>query len=189
MSPYGWSTKVASSSGAGMGCIVKHNTALWVALVAAVSGSLLIGCTSDSEDTTPSATPRATTPASAPNTLALLLVESNYWRAEDGPGLSCDMPSSGEGKSPFGAGLLLRANGFWTSPWCQQGPGTFEVNGDTITWLGGSICGEVKGTYKFTVTNNSFTQTVMDDPCGPRRDAFDGVTYTTETASPSPAAS
>ena len=55
---------------------------------------------------------------------------------------------------------------------------TYEVNGDTITWLGGSDCDAgVKGTYKFTLNNGGFTQVVVDDSCGPRRDAFDGVTY------------
>ena len=43
MSPYGWSTKVASSSEAETGCSMKCNKALGVVLVTALSGSLLVG--------------------------------------------------------------------------------------------------------------------------------------------------
>ena len=170
---------------------MKRNKALGAVLVAALSGSLLIGCTSDSADTTTSTTPRATTPASAAATSAHPLVDT-AWRAEDGGGRpqSCDGPGE---KQVFYGGLILKADGSWVIPMCQSSwGGTYEVNGDTITWVGGTDCDTgVKGVYKFTLNNNQFTQVVMDDPCDSRRDAFDGVTYTApaETTSPSPSAS
>ena len=34
----------------------------------------------------------------------------------------------------------------------------------------------VKGVYIYTLNNDQLTQEVTDDPCGPRKDAFDGVT-------------
>ena len=42
-----------------MGCIMRRNKALGVALMAAMSGSLLVGCTSDSATTATSSTPPA----------------------------------------------------------------------------------------------------------------------------------
>jgi hypothetical protein len=155
---------------------MKRNKALGVALVTALSGSLLVGCTSGNAETSTPTTPRATTPASDTTPSAYPLVGTN-WRAGEGPGRRCDgdvdLPNNG-----FGRGLFLMADGTWNIPWCQSYGGTYEVNGDTITWLGGSDCDAgVKGTYKFTLNNGQFTQVVVDDPCGPRRDAFDGVAY------------
>ena len=170
---------------------MKRNKVLGVALVGALSGSLLVGCTSDSADTTTSATPSATTPASAATTSAYPLVGTS-WRAEDGGGRpqSCDGP--GEKPGMYG-GLFLRADGAWVIPWCNSSwGGTYEVNGDTITWVGGSDCDAgVKGVYKFTLDSNQFNQVVIDDPCEARKNAFNGVTYTApaETTSPSPSPS
>ena len=157
---------------------MKRTKALGVALVAALSGSLLVGCTSDSATTATSSTPRATTPASAAAPSAYPLVGTD-WRAVGGPGLPC------EGNNGFGRALSLMADGTWHSPGCWDGTElplparwTYEVNGDTITWLGGTDCDAgVKGVYKFTLNNGRFTQVVVDDPCGPRRDAFDGQTF------------
>lgn len=35
----------------------------------------------------------------------------------------------------------------------------------------------IKGIYTYTLNDDQFTQEIVDDPCGPRRDAFDAVTY------------
>ena len=115
--------------------------------------------------------------ASAATTSTSPLVGTN-WYPEEGPGRRCDGPEDLANQKMFGHGLLLMSDGTWNIPWCQSSGGTYEVNGDTITWLGGNDCDAgVKGTYTYTLNDDQLTQVLMDDPCGPRRDAFDGVTY------------
>ena len=115
--------------------------------------------------------------ASAATTTASPLVGTN-WYTTEGPGRSCDGPEDLANQRMFGHGLFLMSDGTWNIPWCQSSGGTYEVNGHTITWLGGNDCDAgLKGTYTYALNDDQFTQTVMDDPCGPRRDAFDGVTY------------
>ena len=152
---------------------MKHNKALGVALVTALVGNLLVGCTSDNATTKASTTPAATTtPAANP------LVGT--WFAEGDAGFK----ACGE---PFRGQLVLTADGRWVIPFCDDG-GTYEVNGGTITWLGGDDCdADVKGDYTYTLENGQFIQTAKDDRCGPRKEAFDGVTYDApiRTVSPS----
>jgi hypothetical protein len=147
---------------------VKHNKALGVALDAALSGSLLVGCTSDNATTATSPTPPA-------NPLV------GKWLTE---GIS-DHPV---------IVLEMEQGGVWTYKWgpsynriVQVGSGTYTVNADdTITWLGGACVTDVPGIYTYTLEGDKFTQTAKDEPCDPRREAYDGVTYTRETTSPSP---
>jgi hypothetical protein len=149
---------------------MKHNKALGVAFVAALSGSLLVGCTSDN------ATSATSTPPANP------LV--GKWLTE------------GTSDNPVIV-LEMEEGGVWTYKWgpsynrvVQVGSGTYTVNADeTITWLGGACVTDVPGIYTYTLEGDKFTQTAKDEPCDPRRDAYNGVTYTRETTSPSPSTS
>jgi hypothetical protein len=151
---------------------MKHDKALGVALVAALSGSLLVGCTSDSATT-------ATSPTPPTNPLV------GTWLTE-GP---IDQPV---------IVLEMLNDGTWIWSWGQtrttvematDGTGTYQVDGNTITWLGGACVTGIPGTYTYTLEGDKFTQTAKDEPCDPRRDAYNGVTYTRETTSPSPSTS
>ena len=150
---------------------MKHAKALGVALIAALSGSLLVGCTSDNATTATSATP-------PPNPLV------GEWLTE------------GTSDNPVIV-LEMEEGGVWTYKWgpyynrvVQVGSGTYTVNADdTITWLGGACVTDVPGIYTYTLEGDKFTQTAKDEPCDPRREAYDGVTYTRETTSPSPSTS
>lgn len=147
---------------------MKPSKALGVAFVA----TLLVGCTSDSATTATSSTPPA-------NPLV------GTWLAE------------GPSDEPVVV-LELSADGSWTYRWGPsrdrvvdpgEGNGTYQVKGTTVTWLGGACDEGAEGIYTYTLENGQFTQTVKDDPCGPRKMAYDGVTFTADTASPSASAS
>ena len=151
---------------------MKRHTTLAVLLVAALPGSLLIGCSSDNADNADTSTPPA-------NPLV------GTWLT-DGPS---DNPV---------VVLEMAADGTWTWSWGPSrdrvvdpggGFGTYEVDGNTVTWLGGACDAGAKGIYSFTLENGQFTQTATDEPCDPRRSAYDGVTYTAETTPPSGVAS
>ena len=154
---------------------MKRNKALAVLLVAALPGSLLVGCSSGNADTNTSTTPAATTPA---NPLV------GTWLTEgpsDNPIIVLEMAADGTWKFLWGPSrdrVVDPGGGF----------GTYEVDGNTVTWLGGACDEGAKGIYTYTLENGQFTQTATDEPCAPRRSAYDGVTYTAETASPSPSA-
>jgi hypothetical protein len=136
---------------------MKPTKALGVALMVALSGSLLIGCTSDSSDT--ATTPSASAPAMDPELVGW------YW--------TTDFPKV--------VGLDLIYPGKWTArSWgWLEGQGTYELDGDTITWHGGIECADRdEGTYTYTVQDRQrFTQTVKEDPCDSRRESFDGVVF------------
>jgi poly(3-hydroxybutyrate) depolymerase len=151
---------------------MKRNTVLAVLLVAALPGGLLMGCSSDNADTA-----SATTPPANP------LVGT--WLTE------------GPSDNPVIV-LEMAADGTWTWSWGPSrdrvvdpggGFGTYEVDGNTVTWLGGACDEGVKGIYTYTLENGQFTQTATDEPCDPRRSAYDGVTYTAEATPPPGAAS
>ena len=135
-----------------------------------------MGCSSDSATTATSPTPPAQ-----------LLV--GKWLTE--------FPDVTE--FPDGAFVILELEegGVWTYKWgpsynrvVQIGSGTYKVNADdTITWLGGNCVEGEPGIYTYTLEGDKLTQTAKDEPCDPRRDAYDGVTYTRETTSPSPSTS
>ena len=158
---------------------MTRTTAIGMAVMATLSGGLLVGCAGDAADPAASPTP----PATAAGSDAI----DGYWKAQGGASYAC---TSGESwDSTF---LKLRADGRWTLPFCDTG-GVYEVAGDTITWLGGDTCAaDVKGIYTYTLANDQLTQTVTEDACAPRREAFDGVTFERmpdgETYSPTPAA-
>ena len=103
---------------------MKRTKALGVAFVAALSGSLLVGCTSDDATTATSPTPPAQ-----------LLV--GKWLTE-----FPDVTDFADGAFVI---LELEEGGVWTYKWgpsynrvVQIGSGTYTVNADdTITWLGG----------------------------------------------------
>jgi hypothetical protein len=150
---------------------MNRTKALGVVLVAVFSGSLLAGCTSDSATTATSTTPPA-------NPLV------GTWLTE------------GPSDEPVIV-LELFDDGTWIWSWGQTratvymapyGSGTYQVDGDTVTWLGGACDEGAKGIYTYTLENGQFTQTAKDEPCDPRLDAYGGVTYTKETTSPSPSA-
>jgi len=150
---------------------MKPSNALSVAFVAALAGGMLIGCSSDS----------ATTATSTPPANPLV----GTWLTEgpiDNPVIVLEMASDGTWKWMWGP-----SRNRVVDP--GEGYGTYEVDGNTITWLGGACDEGVKGTYTYTLENDQITQTATDEPCGPRKDAYDGVTYTRETVSPNPSAS
>lgn len=153
----------------GTGYIMKRNKALGVALLVALSGSLLVGCSSDNAD---SVTPPA-------NPLVGTWVAKGF---PDNPVVVLEMASDGSWKYLWGPSRdrVVMAG---------EGSGTYEVNGDTVTWLGGACDEGVKGIYTYTLENGQFTQMVKDDPCPLRKVAYDAVVFTAETASPSPSAS
>jgi hypothetical protein len=152
---------------------MKHTKVLGVALVAALSGGLLVGCTSDNATT-----------ATAPTPPAQLLV--GKWLAH-----FPDEPAFPNGEFVI---LELEEGGVWTYKWGpsyelaeQVGSGTYTVTADnTISWLGGACVTDVPGIYTYTLEGDKLTQTAKDEPCDPRRAAYDGETYTRETTSPSP---
>ena len=149
---------------------MKRNKALGVAVLTAMLGILLIGCTSDSADTTASTTP---TPASAATPSAFPLGGTNW-------GAAVDRELVGRYWTGGGVGLTLRHPRKWTArSWgWLEGQGTYELHGDTITWLGGIDCADSeKGTYTYTIQDDRFTQTVQEDPCDRRRESFDGVVF------------
>jgi hypothetical protein len=148
---------------------MKRHAVLAVLLVAALPGSLLIGCLSDNADTANTTTPPA-------NPLV------GTWLTE------------GPISNPVVV-LEMAADGTWTFSWGPsrdrvvdpgEGFGTYEVDGNTVTWLGGACEQGVKGIYTYTLQNDQFTQTATDEPCDPRRSAYDGVTYTAEKLPPRP---
>jgi poly(3-hydroxybutyrate) depolymerase len=151
---------------------MKRNKALALVLVAALPGSLLVGCSSDNADIAASTTPPV-------NPLV------GTWLTE------------GPSDNPIIV-LELAADGTWTFSWGPSrdkvvdpggGFGTYEVDGNTVTWLGGACDEGVKGVYTYTLENGQFTQTATDEPCDPRRSAYDGVTYAAEATPPSGVAS
>ena len=151
---------------------MTRNKALGVVLLAAASGSVLIGCSSDNATTTASTTPPA-------NPLV------GTWLTE------------GPSDNPVVV-LEVAADGTWQYLWgpsrnrvvtAGDATGTYEVVGDRVTWLGGACDEGAKGIYTFTLTDGQFTQTATDEPCYPRKVAYDGVTFTKEGVSPSPSAS
>ena len=146
---------------------MKRQSALAILLVAALPGSLLMGCSSDNADTA-----SATTPPANP------LVGT--WLTQ------------GPSDNPVIV-LEMAADGTWTWSWGPSrdrvvdpggGFGTYEVDGNTVTWLGGACDAGAKGIYTYTLDNGQFTQTATDEPCAPRRSAYDGVTYTAEETPP-----
>ena len=129
--------------------------------LAALSAGVVVGCSSDGTTT-------STTPADNP------LVGT--WLADGPP----DEPV---------VVLELTDDGDWTYKWGQsrdsvslagRGYGTYEVDGDTVTWLGGECDAGVEGVYTYTLEDDQFTQTLVEDPCYLRTLAYDGVTFTAE---------
>ena len=119
---------------------MKRNTALAVLLVAALPGSLLVGCSSDSADNANTLTPPA-------NPLV------GTWLTQ------------GPSDNPIIV-LEMAADGKWTFMWGPSrdkvvdpgaGFGTYEVDGNTVTWLGGACDQGVKGIYTYTLENGQFT--------------------------------
>lgn len=153
---------------------MKRHAGIGVAVVAALSGSLLIGCSSDSATTATTTTPPA-------NPLV------GTWVTE--------LPE-GVGLWDFQADGIVRYRAGPT----RQGVatidyGTYEVNSETLTLLTSTYCDEPieaqEATYTFTVENDqvTFRNTSGDDKCTDRKDAMEAYTYAAEATSPRPSAS
>ena len=138
----------------------------------ALSGSLLIGCASDSATTATSPTPRLNP------LVGTCLTEGPI----DEPVIVPEMLNDGTSIWSWGQ---TRA----TVEMATEGTGTHKVDGTTITWLGGGCVTGIPGTHTYTLEGDEFIQTAKDEQCEPRRDAYDGVTDTQETTSPSPSIS
>jgi hypothetical protein len=148
---------------------MKAHKALAVLLVAALPGTMLISCSSDNADNADTTTPPA-------NPLV------GTWLAEgpsDNPVIVLEMAADGTWKFLWGP-----TRDRVVDP--GEGFGTYEVDGNTVTWLGGACDEGAKGIYTYTLENGQFIMTATDEPCDPRRTAYDGLTYTAETTSPSP---
>jgi hypothetical protein len=154
--------------------IMKRHAGIGLAVAAALSGSLLIGCSSDDATTATSSTPPA-------NPLV------GTWVSES---------SDAVGLWEFQADGIVR----YRSGPTRQGVatidyGTYEVDSQTLTFLTSTYCDEPieaqEATYTFTVENDqvTFTNTSGDDKCTDRREGLEATTYTAEATAPSPSAS
>lgn len=154
---------------------MKRQTGIGVAVVAALSGSLLIGCSSDNATTATSTTPPA-------NPLV------GTWVTE--------LPNGGVGLLEFQAdGIDKYREGPSRQGVATIDYGTYEVDSETLTFLTSTYCDEPidaqEATYTFTVENDqvTFKNTSGDDKCTDRKNGLEGYAYTAEATSPSPSAS
>jgi Lipocalin-like domain len=150
----------------GTGWIMKFSGALGVVVVvAALSGSLLVGCSSDDEDTSPP------------------LVGT--WVVEDSDGVGV-LQLKADGTCLYEAGDSRDDLSGYDA--C-----TYEADESTLTYLTSSYCADStdKATYTYTVTNDQieFKNTSGDDKCEPRKSVMEGAIWTRETTSPSSSAS
>jgi hypothetical protein len=110
--------------------------------------------------TTTSASTTTTTaaPDAAPPELA------GIWEGEVGPGDSVT--------------LSLNGNSYTISRGGSAGTGRISVEGDIIRFSGSSLCSG-EGTYTWTIEGDNLTFEITEagDPCGGRREVFDGVIY------------
>ena len=150
----------------GMGCTMTRNGALGVAVaVAALSGSLLVGCSSDSSDR----------PAPLVGT----------WVLED---------STGVGVLQLKAdGTCLYESGEGRDSLVGRDACTYESDASTLTFLTSSFCPDSadRATYAYTLTNEQaeFRNARGDDKCDDRKSVMEGAIFTRETTSPNPSAS
>ena len=145
---------MASPSGAEWGCIMKRNKALGVVLVAALSGSLLNGCTSDNAATTATSTTPApgTSSAAAPPTNPL--VGTWVWARRELPeGMFGVLEFRDDGTMTYSAGD--------TRDTVQVvDTGTYQADEDTLTYLTSSQCDG-------PTDNATYTYQVSDSWMGP----------------------
>ena len=152
---------------------MKRHAGIGLAVVAALSGSLLIGCSSDDATTATSSTPPANPLV---GTWVAAFRDSNVGVLE------------------------IRADGTVTYSF---GPtrdavdvvddGTYQADSDTLTYLTSTYCDDPtdKATYTYTLASDqvTFTNTSGDDKCADRKRTMEPVPWAAETTPPSPSAS
>jgi hypothetical protein len=147
---------------------MKRNKAFAVmVVVAALSGSLLAGCSSDSQDV---------------NALVGMWFYGGEEEGRDVVALT--FRADGTGLGQFGIGLdTLR----------EIGTCTYEADASTLTFLTSTACpgSTGKATYTYTVTNDQLklTNTSGDDTCTDRKAGLDGEIFTRSSEPVSPSAS
>ena len=151
-----------------------------VVLTATLAGVLLSGCTSEGGAPTMSSAPAASTKPSASAALSL----AGTWIEKEPRYASVGVLKLSENPRTWSykGGVYAVTQ--------DEGHGSYEVAGDTITWLGG--CEEDEdweqgpGVYTYTLDSGTLALSVTDDPCGLRSRSFDDQTFTLLAASPSP---
>jgi hypothetical protein len=74
--------------------------------------------------------------------------------------------------------LSLNGNSYTISRGGSAGTGRISVEGNIIRFSGSNLCAG-EGTYRWTIEGDTLTLEITEagDPCGGRRDVFDGVLY------------
>ena len=166
----------------GTGCTMKRTKALGVALVAALSASLLNGCTSDNAATTATSTVPATATSSAPAPATNPLV-GTWGRARR------ELPEGSFGVLEFRAdGTMTYSAGDARDTLQVVDTGTYQADEATLTYLTSSYCDGPtdKATYTYQVSKGgfgmsrvNFLNTSGDDKCVDRKTAMEATEFMT----------
>ena len=183
---------MASPSGAEWGCIMKRNKAFGVALVAALSGSLLNGCTSEDAATTATSTAPAIATSTAPATATNPLVGTWVWARRE-------LPEGSFGVLEFRVdGTMTYSAGDTRETLQVVDTGTYLADEDTLTYLTSSNCDGPtdKATYTYQLSNAGWGQSQVDfmnksgdDKCVDRKTAMEATPFMTTPPPPTPSQS
>lgn len=124
----------------------------------------------ETTSTAPSTTAAPATTTSAPATTTTAAADAappelaGIWEGEVAPGDSVT--------------LSLNGNSYTISRGGSAGTGRISVEGDIIRFSGSNLCSG-EGTYRWTIEGDNLTLETIEagDPCGGRREVFDGVIY------------
>jgi hypothetical protein len=176
---------------------MKRNKALGVALVAALSGSLLNGCTSDNAATTATSTAPApaTSSAPAPATSSAPAPATNPLVGTWGRARR-ELPEGSFGVLEFRAdGTMTYSAGDARDTLQVVDTGTYQADEATLTYLTSSYCDGPtdKATYTYQVSDAgwdwsrvNFRNTSGDDKCVDRKTAMEATEFLTPWPFPTP---
>jgi VCBS repeat-containing protein len=161
---------------------MKRTNTLGVALVAALSASLLNGCTSDSAGTTATSSEPAPATSSAPAPATNPLV-GTWGRARR------ELPEGSFGVLEFRAdGTMTYSAGDARDTLQVVDTGTYQADEATLTYLTSSYCDGPtdKATYTYQVSNAGWGQSQVDfmnksgdDKCVDRKTAMEATEFLT----------